>query len=52
MNYKFMRHRIKWALYGLTHFKCRQCRGKKGLSLRRNCSQCCYKNLMHFLETE
>jgi hypothetical protein len=52
MNWRFTKYRIWWAIYGLTHIRCRQCGAPKELSLRRNCYSCGLKNIMTALETE
>lgn len=35
----------KALLYGLTHVKCKQCGGHKGLSDSRNCNRCGLRNI-------
>jgi hypothetical protein len=46
MNWPLFRRKVKVAVIGLTHRRCCQCGGPKGLSLRANCEECQFYNLM------
>jgi hypothetical protein len=50
LNWRLLTFRIRFALYGLTHTRCWQCKQYKGLNLRRNCYGCQIKNLMAMMD--
>lgn len=50
MSWRLFKVRLGFAVYGLTHRKCWQCYGPKGLNLHRCCHKCQFQNLLAALK--